>query len=168
MERADRVSRIQPVTPPGSRRVYRYAIEQFIAWYCSEPRTSAGRSKPAISGFVCQRRIARELLIDLLIRLLRQRGGRTETFCYNHISWRGTAMVDTRSAGPLPHKSGPIAVMACKGQSVLGGSSMEQQLMTRINDIGIHAHDPFLRATTSGMRDFPGIQFRRIRSMAEM
>jgi hypothetical protein len=23
---------------PGSRRVYQYAIEQFIAWYCSEPR----------------------------------------------------------------------------------------------------------------------------------
>jgi hypothetical protein len=23
---------------PASRRVYEYAIDQFIAWYCSEPR----------------------------------------------------------------------------------------------------------------------------------
>jgi hypothetical protein len=23
--------------PSGSRRVYQYAIEQFTAWYCSEP-----------------------------------------------------------------------------------------------------------------------------------
>jgi hypothetical protein len=29
--------------PPGSRRVYRYAIEQFIAWYCSEPRLAFNR-----------------------------------------------------------------------------------------------------------------------------
>src|SRR5438552_2207767 len=36
--------------------------------------------------------------------------------------------------------------------------------MTKINDIGIHAHDPFLRATTSSMRDLPRTQFSRIRS----
>src|SRR2546426_4053083 len=28
---------------PGSRRVYQYAIEQFIAWYCSEPRLAFKR-----------------------------------------------------------------------------------------------------------------------------
>src|SRR5499427_7217297 len=28
---------------PGSRRVYQYAIEQFIAWYCSEPRLAFSR-----------------------------------------------------------------------------------------------------------------------------
>ena len=27
----------------GSRRVYKYAIEQFIAWYCSEPRLANNR-----------------------------------------------------------------------------------------------------------------------------
>src|SRR5438552_19103500 len=31
------------LTSPGSRRVYRYAIEQFIAWYCSEPRLAFNR-----------------------------------------------------------------------------------------------------------------------------
>jgi hypothetical protein len=28
---------------PVSRRVYEYAIEQFIAWYCSEPRLAFNR-----------------------------------------------------------------------------------------------------------------------------
>ena len=28
---------------PGSRRVYEYAIDQFIAWYCSEPRLAFNR-----------------------------------------------------------------------------------------------------------------------------
>jgi hypothetical protein len=28
---------------PGSRRVYQYAIEQFIALYCSEPRLAFNR-----------------------------------------------------------------------------------------------------------------------------
>jgi hypothetical protein len=28
---------------PASRRVYEYAIEQFIAWYCSEPRLAFNR-----------------------------------------------------------------------------------------------------------------------------
>ncbi len=29
---------------PASRRVYEYAIDHFIAWYCSEPRLAAGDS----------------------------------------------------------------------------------------------------------------------------
>jgi hypothetical protein len=28
---------------PGSRRVYEYALDQFIAWYCSEPRLAFNR-----------------------------------------------------------------------------------------------------------------------------
>src|SRR6266496_5785076 len=28
---------------PASRRVYEYAIDQFIAWYCSEPRPAFNR-----------------------------------------------------------------------------------------------------------------------------
>ena len=28
---------------PASRRVYEYAIHQFIAWYCSEPRLALNR-----------------------------------------------------------------------------------------------------------------------------
>ena len=28
---------------PASRRVYEYAIDQFIAWYCSEPRIAFNR-----------------------------------------------------------------------------------------------------------------------------
>jgi hypothetical protein len=28
---------------PASRRVYEYAIDQFIAWYCSEPRLAFSR-----------------------------------------------------------------------------------------------------------------------------
>ena len=28
---------------PSSRRVYQYAIEQFVAWYCSEPRLAFSR-----------------------------------------------------------------------------------------------------------------------------
>jgi hypothetical protein len=28
---------------PVSRRVYEYAIDQFIAWYCSEPRLAFNR-----------------------------------------------------------------------------------------------------------------------------
>ena len=31
---------LNSLSSPGSRRVYQYAIEQFIAWYCSEPRDS--------------------------------------------------------------------------------------------------------------------------------
>src|ERR1700722_4084181 len=33
----------QSLSSPGSRRVYQYAIEQFIAWYCSEPRLAFNR-----------------------------------------------------------------------------------------------------------------------------
>ena len=29
---------LNSLTSPSSRRVYQYAIDQFIAWYCSEPR----------------------------------------------------------------------------------------------------------------------------------
>ena len=29
--------------PSASRRVYEYAIDQFIAWYCSEPRLAFNR-----------------------------------------------------------------------------------------------------------------------------
>jgi integrase-like protein len=29
--------------PPGSRRVYEFALDQFIAWYCSEPRLAFKR-----------------------------------------------------------------------------------------------------------------------------
>jgi hypothetical protein len=31
---------------PASRRVYEYAINQFIAWYCSEPRLAPSRAYP--------------------------------------------------------------------------------------------------------------------------
>ena len=34
---------------PASRRVYEYAIDQFIAWYCSEPRLAFN---PAQTGRV--------------------------------------------------------------------------------------------------------------------
>ena len=34
---------LNSLTSPGSRRVYQYAIEQFIAWYCSEPRLAFNR-----------------------------------------------------------------------------------------------------------------------------
>jgi hypothetical protein len=31
------------LTSPASRRVYKYAIEKFVAWYCSEPRIAFNR-----------------------------------------------------------------------------------------------------------------------------
>jgi integrase len=34
---------LNSLSSPGSRRVHRYAIEQFIAWYCSEPRLAFNR-----------------------------------------------------------------------------------------------------------------------------
>jgi hypothetical protein len=34
---------LNSLTSPGSRRIYRHAIEQFIAWYCSEPRLAFNR-----------------------------------------------------------------------------------------------------------------------------
>jgi hypothetical protein len=34
---------VNSVGSPASRRVYEYAIDQFIAWYCSEPRLAFNR-----------------------------------------------------------------------------------------------------------------------------
>lgn len=34
---------LNSLTSAGSRRVYQYAIDQFIAWYCSEPRLAFNR-----------------------------------------------------------------------------------------------------------------------------
>ena len=34
---------LNSLSSPGSRRVYQYAIEQFIAWYCSEPPLAFNR-----------------------------------------------------------------------------------------------------------------------------
>jgi hypothetical protein len=34
---------LNSLTSPASRRVYEYAINQFIAWYCSEPRLALNR-----------------------------------------------------------------------------------------------------------------------------
>jgi integrase len=34
---------LNSLTSPASRRVYQYAIDQFIAWYCSEPRLAFNR-----------------------------------------------------------------------------------------------------------------------------
>jgi site-specific recombinase XerC len=34
---------LNSLSSPGSRRVYQYAIDQFIAWYCSEPRLAFNR-----------------------------------------------------------------------------------------------------------------------------
>src|SRR2546423_15702033 len=38
-----KLSVLNSVASPRSRRVYEYAIEQFIAWYCSEPRLAFNR-----------------------------------------------------------------------------------------------------------------------------
>jgi hypothetical protein len=34
---------LNSLTSPGSRRVYKFAIEQFITWYCCEPRLAFNR-----------------------------------------------------------------------------------------------------------------------------
>ena len=34
---------LNSLTSPGSRRVYQHAIEQFVVWYCSEPRLAFNR-----------------------------------------------------------------------------------------------------------------------------
>jgi len=34
---------LNSLTSPASRRAYQYAIEKFIAWYCSEPRLAFNR-----------------------------------------------------------------------------------------------------------------------------
>jgi site-specific recombinase XerD len=38
-----RIAVLNSLTSPSSRRVYEYAINQFIAWYCSEPRLAFNR-----------------------------------------------------------------------------------------------------------------------------
>src|SRR2546422_6715337 len=38
-----KVAVLNSLTSPRSRRVYQHAIEQFIAWYCSEPRLAFNR-----------------------------------------------------------------------------------------------------------------------------
>ena len=38
-----KVSVLNSLGSPASRRVYEYAIDQFIAWYCSEPRLAFNR-----------------------------------------------------------------------------------------------------------------------------
>jgi hypothetical protein len=35
-----KLAMLNSLDSPASRRVYEYAIDQFIAWYCSEPRLS--------------------------------------------------------------------------------------------------------------------------------
>src|SRR5690348_18364665 len=34
---------LNSLASPASRRAYEFAIDEFIAWYCSEPRLSLGR-----------------------------------------------------------------------------------------------------------------------------
>ena len=38
-----KVAVLNSLGSPASRRVYEYAIDQFIAWYCSEPRLAFNR-----------------------------------------------------------------------------------------------------------------------------
>src|SRR5438045_5186928 len=38
-----KLSVLNSLGSPASRRVYEYAIDQFIAWYCSEPRLAFNR-----------------------------------------------------------------------------------------------------------------------------
>ena len=35
---------LNSLSSPGSRRAYGFAIDQFIAWYCSEPRLALNRA----------------------------------------------------------------------------------------------------------------------------
>jgi hypothetical protein len=35
---------LNSLSSPGSRRNYRFAMDQFIAWYCSEPRLALNRT----------------------------------------------------------------------------------------------------------------------------
>jgi hypothetical protein len=37
---------INSLGSPASRRVYAYAIDQFISWYCSEPRLAFNANPP--------------------------------------------------------------------------------------------------------------------------
>ena len=38
-----KVAVLNSLGSPASRRVYEYAIDQFIGWYCSEPRLAFNR-----------------------------------------------------------------------------------------------------------------------------
>jgi hypothetical protein len=38
---------LNSLSSPQSRRNYRFAMEQFITWYCSEPNRSASVSSPS-------------------------------------------------------------------------------------------------------------------------
>jgi integrase len=38
-----KIAVLNSLTSPASRRVYKYAIEKFVAWYCSEPRIAFNR-----------------------------------------------------------------------------------------------------------------------------
>jgi hypothetical protein len=38
-----KMAELNSLTSPASRRVYKYAIEKFEAWYCSEPRIAFNR-----------------------------------------------------------------------------------------------------------------------------
>jgi hypothetical protein len=44
------------LTSPASRRVYKYAIEKFVAWYCSEPRIAhyAGLLSPDLAAGIAR------------------------------------------------------------------------------------------------------------------
>ena len=42
---------------PASRRVYEYAIDQFIAWYCSEPRLAFNRIVVVAIAYIWNRGI---------------------------------------------------------------------------------------------------------------
>ena len=59
-----KTSVLNSLSSPRSRRNYRFAMDQFIAWYCSEPRLALNRSiKPqspaSRSSPVCANRCRR-------------------------------------------------------------------------------------------------------------
>jgi len=56
---------LNSLTSPRSRRVYQYAIEQFIAWYCSEPRLAS----------YCLMKGWSAIFQSLILRDLRRAGG---------------------------------------------------------------------------------------------
>src|SRR5450755_1742624 len=82
---------LNALTSPASRRTYEYAIEQFIAWYCSEPRLALNRIHLEASGLAAAtinqrlaavRRLAHEaadcglLSADLAAGIQRVKGAR--------------------------------------------------------------------------------------------
>jgi hypothetical protein len=46
---------LNSLTSPASRRVYQYAIDKFIAWYCSEPRLAFNRIVLSATEFIWNR-----------------------------------------------------------------------------------------------------------------